>query len=120
MLVVCLGTRKRPEVVCEYNTLQFVMSRGEFSKQTEVTGCAKPYFTPMLPDELLILAPTTYSKLNLLNFCQHILAFKRDSLGLLPKPHSDLLSSKRESVKQVISRIVATDNLIASSDKNSE
>lgn len=75
-------------------------------------------FQSMLPEDILIIVPTTYAKLNLLNTCQALLAFKRAKLGHLGELHVSVLDAKKSIVKQVISRIVATDSLINKTDQS--
>ncbi|AAX58103.1 ORF67a [Ovine gammaherpesvirus 2] len=74
-------------------------------------------FRALLPEDIQLIAPTAYAKLNLLNHCQHLKLFMslQEDKGVCA--HSRVLSEKLESVREVISKIVETDRILEGSQK---
>lgn len=68
-------------------------------------------FKPLLPIDIRVLAPTVYTRLNVLNYCQFLKAFVRLRSQHQSCEHTDLIETKIKIIKQVISRIVETDTV---------
>lgn len=74
-------------------------------------------FSVLLPEDIQLIAPTAYAKLNLLNHCQHLKLFMslQEDKGVCA--HSRVLSEKLEAVREVITKIVETDKILEGSQK---
>lgn len=68
-------------------------------------------FKSLLPTDIKILAPTVYTRLNVLNYCQFLKIFVRLKSEHQNCEHTDLIETKIKIIKQVISRIVETDTV---------
>lgn len=69
-------------------------------------------FECILPPDIQLLAPTIYSRLNLLNYCQYLKLFKRQKDLSCNCEHSAVLEGRTDAVKHIISRIVETDQTL--------
>ncbi|AAC58115.1 ORF67A [Alcelaphine gammaherpesvirus 1] len=74
-------------------------------------------FPSILPEDIQVIAPTSYAKLSLLSHCQHLKLFigQQGSKGVCA--HSRVLEEKLEAVKEVISKIIETDKILEKSEK---
>lgn len=70
-------------------------------------------FIPMLPEDIQLIVPTTYSKLNLLNHCQYLKSFIRDKAQLDSCCHTVELALKTETVKNIIAQILETESVFS-------
>ncbi|BBB06521.1 hypothetical protein [Rhinolophus gammaherpesvirus 1] len=68
-------------------------------------------FCPLLPDDIKILAPTVYTRLNVLNYCQFLKVFLKLRFQHSRCEHTDIIETKLKIIRQVISRIVETDTV---------
>ncbi|ALE14783.1 ORF67A [Felid gammaherpesvirus 1] len=71
-------------------------------------------FESLLPEDIKIFVPTVYTKLNLLNYCQYLKVFLvyNHLAGSIHKcSHQNIIFTKLEIIKQVISRIIETDSV---------
>ncbi|UTM05550.1 DNA packaging protein UL33 [Equid gammaherpesvirus 2] len=75
-------------------------------------------FQSMLPPDIKIIAPTTYTRLNLLNYCQFLELFMQLRASGCRCEHGEILESKIRAVRQVISKIVETDTVFNGVKKN--
>lgn len=65
------------------------------------------------PDLAPLIAPSAYARLNLLNHCLFLEAFKEENSGRgLGGVQREVLFLKRDTIKQVIARIVAADSTL--------
>lgn len=75
------------------------------------------HFVPLLPKDIQVIAPTTFCKLSLLNYCQVLKTFSAYSPGQsLTCVHNHTVDTKTEVIKQVISRIVDTESVFSLAD----
>ncbi|AIU39593.1 DNA packaging protein UL33 [Equid gammaherpesvirus 5] len=68
-------------------------------------------FQSMLPVDIRIIAPTTYTRLNLVNYCQFLRVFSRLKTGRFDCEHGEIIEAKIRAVREVISKIVETDTV---------
>ncbi|NP_598363.1 Similar to ORF67.5, Macaca mulatta rhadinovirus 26-95 [Macacine gammaherpesvirus 5] len=68
-------------------------------------------FESLLPDDMKIMFPTIYSRLNAINYCQYLKTFlcHRAQTRSAHCEHCMVLDAKVNAVKQVIHKIVSTD-----------
>ena len=90
------------------------MGEGRVMELAEVADVLD--FPVLLPSDVRLLAPTTYSRLNLLNYCQQLKCFLRAELHPDKCGHTDTLDAKLEVVRCVISNIVETDSVVCAAD----
>ncbi|QCF58250.1 UNVERIFIED_ASMBLY: DNA packaging protein UL33 [human gammaherpesvirus 4] len=84
------------------------------SRVYEDSGGSFLSFSPMIhPNLAPIIAPSAYARLNLLNHCIFLEAFKKENSGQgLGGVQREVLFLKRDIIKQVIARIVAADSTL--------
>lgn len=71
------------------------------------------YFEPLLPEDLSLILPTIYARLNFLNHCQYLKVFARNCQEkTCDCQHTSVINAKTETVKQIISKIVETDTIL--------
>ncbi|AMA67425.1 DNA packaging protein UL33 [Vespertilionid gammaherpesvirus 1] len=68
-------------------------------------------FELMVPEDIRVIAPTVYTRLNILNYCQFLAVFLRHGQATCDCEHSKIIQAKIEIIKQIISRIVQTDTV---------
>nr|WIM51650.1 MAG: hypothetical protein ADFBMEEK_00016 [Peromyscus leucopus gammaherpesvirus] len=69
-------------------------------------------FQPMLPLEIQVMFPTTYSKLNLLNHCQYLKTFTRYKSTVHECEHALVVEGKLQTIRNIITQIIETDSVL--------
>ncbi|AZB49167.1 viral DNA genome packaging protein [Vombatid gammaherpesvirus 1] len=69
-------------------------------------------FKSMVPEDINLMVPSTYAKLNLINHCQYMTCFNTQHCGLLNCQHGTVLDTKISTIKHLISKIIETDDMV--------
>ncbi|AGY30754.1 ORF67A [Retroperitoneal fibromatosis-associated herpesvirus] len=70
-----------------------------------------PDFEQLLPEDLQLMFPTIYARLNALNYCQYLKTFMNLRGRTTACQHSIVLDGKVETVRRVICKIVSADSV---------
>ncbi|AZB49240.1 viral DNA genome packaging protein [Phascolarctid gammaherpesvirus 1] len=71
-------------------------------------------FKCMIPEDISLIAPSTYAKLNLINYCQYLKYFRAHHYGHLECQHGLVLSTKVNTIKRILAKIIETDDAVNS------
>lgn len=65
-----------------------------------------------LPEDISLMTPTVYSKLNFINYCQYLLLFQKQREKPGHCEHFSVLEEKVNDIRQIITKIVDTDSVL--------